>query len=1315
MSESQRPRRILAQAKEKEKEYNWLGAIEFYEKDLDRVLKQKDFLEAGEIEERIGHCFYRAAFQAETNEHFKKRMQLAVRANNQAAEYFGKAKKWIRGDYCNVLAICANRWIAPSCAEKRVLLDRGIRLWKKVATDYEKAGDLSRYGRACNELLECLLDRFEIEQKWNIRRKILTEGLDYGKKAIATFGELADDYELTRAYYLTSFHGIWAARYGEFELRQREKLNEQCLTFAKRALDFSEKVGDSPLIAMSNLAATFNQYWLVGDLNRSLEHAKEVLHHGKITCDHNLIGLGLIWLADITYWMMMQEEDPNKKREGYNTTIQYAKEAASHLNLLSPYAYSGETVWVQVDSYTSWAQDVETKPQEKRTLLERAVNTGRKAIEYIERSGNPEGTSSTLHALSKALFFISQMETALRNKKEDLTEALKFRETDINLADQAFPQWYWYRGVGYNYQALIMAELSLIESNDKKKRELLETAVLNMEKCLKLCSKWVTSHPQTMLLVPLGMYYDWFGKILNQLYQLTREIENLQKMIEAYQRAVEAYGKANLSSRLAESYWQIAKAKDKLGEHLESAENFESASKGYKTSAEKMPHLNEFYMDYASYMQAWSEIEKARHYHAKRKYGQAKKSYEKAASLHKSCKSWKYLASNYLAWAQLEQGEDFSRNEQSQEAIEAFQRAVELFHEAEKTLRVVLDTIERRDEKELAERLIKASDTRGKYCLGRIAVEEAKILDRRGDHTASSKRYGEAAETFQEIVKAESEQTRRELKPLIYLCRAWEKMMMGEARSSPIMYEEAAELFKQAKEHAVDQPTSLLALANSSFCKALEAGTEFEITRDTTLHSSATQHLGSAANHYLKAGFKTASEYAKATQRLFDAYVYMDNAKKEADPDKEARYYIMAEKVLQASAGSYLKAKHPEKSKQVQRLLEKVREERQLAMSLSEVLHAPTVTSSTASFATLTPGEEKAVGLERFEHANLQANLIQHAEEVRVGEDFDLEVQIVNVGKQTVLLDKVEGILPLGFEPVAKPDYCSFEDAYVDMKGKRLDPLKTEEVKLVLRSFDKGRFSIKPRIVYVDEAGHQMLCEPEPVSINVSGAVLPGRISTGYRGLDNLLFGGIPKNYAVILTSPSCDERDLLVKSFLEAGAKEGQITFFVAIETTGVKTLVEEFQSNFYLLLCNPRADSMIKTLPNVFKLKGVENLTNIDIALNSAFRRLEESPNKPRRACIEIVSDVLLQHQAVMTRRWLTGLIPELRSKGFTTLAVMNPQMHSLQEVHAILGLFEGEISIFEEETKKGLEKFLKIKKMYNQKYLETPLPLKKEMLKI
>jgi KaiC/GvpD/RAD55 family RecA-like ATPase len=281
------------------------------------------------------------------------------------------------------------------------------------------------------------------------------------------------------------------------------------------------------------------------------------------------------------------------------------------------------------------------------------------------------------------------------------------------------------------------------------------------------------------------------------------------------------------------------------------------------------------------------------------------------------------------------------------------------------------------------------------------------------------------------------------------------------------------------------------------------------------------------------------------------------------------------------------------------------------------------------------------------------------------------------------------------------------------MKGKKLDPLKTDEIIITLRSFKKGTIEIKPSIVCLDYVGHQMLYKPEPVVFNISGAVLPGRVPTGCADLDNLLFGGIPENYAVILTSPSSDEREQLIKRYLATGAKNGQTTYYITSEVGDVADLARSYQSNFTLFVANPRAEVMIESLPNVYKLKGVDGLTDIDIALVRAFRTLHASQTGPKRVCITIISDVLLQHHAVTTRKWLSGLLPDLKSKGFTTLAVINPEMHPAEEVQAILGLFEGEIRISEKETEKGLEKVLRIRKLYNQRYLENEIVLTREKL--
>jgi len=469
-----------------------------------------------------------------------------------------------------------------------------------------------------------------------------------------------------------------------------------------------------------------------------------------------------------------------------------------------------------------------------------------------------------------------------------------------------------------------------------------------------------------------------------------------------------------------------------------------------------------------------------------------------------------------------------------------------------------------------------------------------------------------------------------------------------------------------------------------------------------------------AASYYIKSGFQTAAEYANGTQRLFDAYIFMETAKEETDPEKKAKYYMMAEKVLQFSVESFVKARHPEKIEQTQKILARVREEKELAGMLSDILHAPTIVSSTESFVTLTPREEKAVGLESFERANIQATLAPQIQQVKTGEEFTLEIYVANVGKEAVLLTHIDEALPEGFELAAKPDYCHVEDSHFNLKGKRLDPLKTEEIKLVFRSFDESTVEIKPKINYVDEKGHQLLYEPEPVTIELSEA-FPSRVATGCEELDKLLIGGIPETYSVILTSPFCDERDLLIKRFLKVGAEKGEIVFYLTVKQNEFIHHEEEHKQNLYFFICNPQTDKTIKDSPSIFKLKGVEILTDISIAITKALQQLGEPQDFAKRICIEIVSDVLLQHQAVQTRRWLTELVTELRAKGFTTLAVMNPLMHPPQDVQAILGLFEGEITLKDKTTEKGSQKFLKINRMYNQIYLENELPIKKEKLEI
>jgi hypothetical protein len=317
-------------------------------------------------------------------------------------------------------------------------------------------------------------------------------------------------------------------------------------------------------------------------------------------------------------------------------------------------------------------------------------------------------------------------------------------------------------------------------------------------------------------------------------------------------------------------------------------------------------------------------------------------------------------------------------------------------------------------------------------------------------------------------------------------------MTMAESKSSPMLYVEASQLFEQAEEFSPNEKTKMLVLGHSRFCKALDAGTRFADTRDSNMYANAIKCLESAATYYVKAGFPKSSDYCEATKLLFDAYLRMDDAARENDPERKAKLYTMAEKVLQTSAGSFTRAEHPEKSEQVLGLLEKARKEQELAASLVEVIHAPAIVSATTSFSTPTPTHEQAVGSEKFEHADIQANLIIRQKELRIGEDLTIELELVNAGKGSALLTKVTEMVPKEFEVAEKSENCRVEDSYINLKGKRLDPLKTEEVKLVLKPTLQGTFSIKPTVLYLDENGKYKTHEPEPVTITVKELGIKG-------------------------------------------------------------------------------------------------------------------------------------------------------------------------------------------------------------------------------
>jgi len=124
----------------------------------------------------------------------------------------------------------------------------------------------------------------------------------------------------------------------------------------------------------------------------------------------------------------------------------------------------------------------------------------------------------------------------------------------------------------------------------------------------------------------------------------------------------------------------------------------------------------------------------------------------------------------------------------------------------------------------------------------------------------------------------------------------------------------------------------------------------------------------------------------------------------------------------------------------------------------------------------------------------MQANLVLRAKELRVGERFTLELEIVNQGTASVQLTKVENMFPEGFKLVKGPKAHRVEGTHVNLHGRLLEPISKAEVKLLLRPLTKGVFTFSPKVHYQDETGAYKTCEPKPVSVTVKELGISGWI-----------------------------------------------------------------------------------------------------------------------------------------------------------------------------------------------------------------------------
>ncbi len=212
-------------------------------------------------------------------------------------------------------------------------------------------------------------------------------------------------------------------------------------------------------------------------------------------------------------------------------------------------------------------------------------------------------------------------------------------------------------------------------------------------------------------------------------------------------------------------------------------------------------------------------------------------------------------------------------------------------------------------------------------------------------------------------------------------------------------------------------------------------------------------------------------------------------------------------------------------------------------------------------------------------------------------------------------------------------------------------------------------------------------------------------IATQYDDLDRSLAGGIPLGHSVLVLSPPCDERDLLLRRIIGSALSSGMKAFYVSDNLGRAQELVRSFPNDFYAF--SPEAAKVSSRQENLVEVPGIGNLVEFTILLNRALTEHSKEERK-KMIVVDVLSDILLRYKAMTTRRWLSEFITKRKAAGFTVLATTNPKITSKEETERIIDLFDGIIEIFEKELRARLRRFLVIKKMLGRKYSQTEILL-------
>jgi len=1073
------------QAGKLESNYEWAAAVQLYTRILNIV--KEDSQSSALLAERCGYAAYRSGMQASTRVEFRENLIKAISYYTMAIQIWQSCPEQVdvgRTRRCEAFVSYLRYWLASTPAEKFALLEKA---WESTSECLKRMHDIEagrEYAVTYNQLSIIPWLGFFSPQTKKARLELMHEAVEHGQNVIRSLQDTEDRVELAKSYvHLASLLGFLSdiepanARYSVQTLRQ----------YWKKAKELSEET------ALVEASRTGGGLDYDDTMQGGIKSCEGILPYVLKTRDNFLIGLTYDWLAMYTSLRSPITDDSETGAALNDLALSYAGKAKAHYDVISMVSPRAGAMWVEFPepeylSSKSWFQP---EPSEKRTSLVKAVKGLPHLLRLARSSMYPETIVDAHHVYSKTMLFLSKIEQDTKRKRKFLRRALRHRQESIRIQEEAWGESSIYSVLPLSYLGDIEFELAKTFTSPSEGKQLAKQAIQDKLSALEAHS---SDHNVIIRETAEDYYFHWHAKIhsdigtfSNFLFETSGDEQNLRKAADEFVEAAKSYQILKQPSRVDESHRSAALCYSLMPDHAKAEEHFEEARKWYESAATTIPSLADFYRDQLTYMAAWNRIEKARDHHDKQRYALAANLYKESAGLFRSTPRWSYLSSKYQALSQMESAEDKSRRELGDEAITEFEAASLGFSESAISTQMRLKDLESTEETQMALELLKKSQLRADYCKARTEIEKATLLNKRGDHRESCERYGRAIQILDGVAaKLPKGPQKNEAQFIARLSRAWRTMARAEDEVFPSLYTEASELFKQSKDLGPTENVKLLVLGHSNYCTALRSASRFFETGKLSDQAMANRYLETATSYYLKAGLGNATEYATATKRFLEGQVLLNRANRERDSQKKAQIYSAAEKILRSASNSFDELGAISKRDDVLRILEKVRDEKDLALSVMLDLANPVILS-THTIPVASTSRESAVGVDVFRSAYVHVNLVVSPSNPMIGEPLNLRIELANAGMSPAQLVSVQKAIPEGFELVEKPAEFSIQEGHhLILKGKRLDPLKTDQVSLVCRPRVEGQIAVNPRVLYLDENGRDRVHEPKPLEITVN-------------------------------------------------------------------------------------------------------------------------------------------------------------------------------------------------------------------------------------